>query len=55
MSKSESDIKVIKTGTCGTLSGKSKLTYQVSTAEESGIHVRISKNTGGGFFSNEWV
>jgi hypothetical protein len=55
MSKSESDITVIKTGTCDTLSGKSKLTYQVGTDEDSGVNVRISKNTGGGFFSNEWV
>jgi len=55
MSKSESDITVIKTGTCKTLSGKSTLTYQVGTDEESGVNVRISKNTGGGFFSNEWV
>jgi hypothetical protein len=56
MSKSEDnpDMKVLKTATCSTLSAKSKLTYQVGVQDDV-LHVRISKNTGGGFFSNEWV
>jgi hypothetical protein len=48
------DMKVLKTSTCKTLSGKSTLTYQVGTQDDE-IHVRITKNTGGGFFSDEWV
>jgi hypothetical protein len=32
----------------------STLTYQVGQDDES-VHVRITKNTGGGFFSDEWV
>ena len=55
MSKSEQDIKVLKTGTCSTLSAKSKLTYQVGSDPDDTIHVRITKNTGGGFFSDEWI
>jgi hypothetical protein len=50
------DIKVLKTATCKTLSAKSTLTYQVGTdPDDESVHVRITKNTGGGFFSDEWV
>ena len=31
------------------------LTYQIGTLPDSSIHLRISKNTGVGFFSDEWV
>jgi hypothetical protein len=56
MSKHEDnpDMKVLKTTTTKTLSGKSTLTYQVGVQDDV-LHVRISKNTGGGFFSNEWI
>jgi hypothetical protein len=49
------DMKVLKTSTCKTLSGKSTLTYQIGVTPESVIHLRISKNTGAGFFSDEWI
>jgi hypothetical protein len=57
MSKSEDnpDMRVLKTATCKTLSGKSTLTYQIGCTPESIIHLRISKNSGGGFFSDEWI
>jgi len=57
MSKSEDniDMKVLKTSTCKTLSGKSTLTYQIGCDPDSAIHLRITKNSGGGFFSDEWV
>ena len=47
-------MRVLKTATCTTLSGKSTLTYQIGIQNDE-IHVRISKNTGGGFFSQEWI
>jgi hypothetical protein len=49
------DMKVLKTSTCKTLSGKSTLTYQIGVAPDSVVHLRISKNTGAGFFSDEWI
>jgi hypothetical protein len=57
MSKSESnpDMRVLKTSSCKTLSGKSTLTYQLGATPDSTIHLRITKNSGGGFFSDEWV
>ena len=57
MKKSEDnpDMKILKTATCPTLSGKSTLTYQIGLSPESIVHLRISKNSGGGFFSDEWI
>jgi hypothetical protein len=49
------DMKVLKTATCPTLSGKSKLTYQIGISPDSVVHLRIAKNSGGGFFSDEWL
>jgi hypothetical protein len=56
MSKSEdTNMKVLKTATCPTLSGKSRLTYQIGINPDSIVHIRIAKNDGGGFFSDEWL
>ena len=59
MSKSEcpleDSITVVKTGTCDTLTKKSKLTYQIGTLPDGEVYVRIHKNSGNGFFSNEWI
>ena len=55
MSKSKPDMRVLKTATCKTLSGKSTLSYQIGATPDSNVHLRISKNSGGGFFSDEWI
>jgi hypothetical protein len=56
MSKSEdTSMRVLKTSSCKTLSGKSTLTYQLGCNSDAEIHLRITKNSGGGFFSDEWV
>ncbi len=57
MSKSENDLtmKVLKTATCKSITGKSTLTYQLGTSPDSTVHIRISKNTGKGFFNPEWI
>jgi hypothetical protein len=54
-SEDNPDMRVLKTATCKTLSGKSTLTYQLGCLPDSTIHLRITKNSGGGFFSDEWV
>ena len=48
-------IRVLRQGTCRTLSSNSSLKYDVGIDPEDEIHVRITNNTGGGFFSNEWI
>jgi hypothetical protein len=48
-------VKVLHSATCLSLSGKSNITYQIGADPESNIYLRIYGNTGGGFFSPEWV
>ena len=57
MSKSEDnpDMKFLKKASCKSLSGKSSLTYELAQDQDNEIHVRIIKNTGGGFYSPEFV
>ena len=52
---SEEQIRVIKTGLCPSLSGASKLTFEIGTGPASEIHIRITKNSGTGYFNDDWV
>lgn len=49
------EIEIVKTNTCPSVSGKSKLTYNLGTDQEGNIFLRIQKNSGGGFFSDAWI
>lgn len=49
------DVRVLKSGTCPSLSGKSKLTYEIACGPKNDLYVRIAKNSGNGFFSVDWV
>ena len=57
------EVRVLKTATCPSLSGKSKLTYQIGAQEndqgvctpKSEVQFRIHANSGKGFFSDNWV
>ena len=51
----ENSIQVLKQGSCPTSSGKSTLGYEVGVNESGAIHLKVSSNDGGGFFSAEWV
>jgi len=51
----EQELRVLKSGTCPSLSGRSKLTYEFAAGPTSDLHVRVSKNSGGGYFSDQWV
>ncbi len=53
--KLDATIRVLKKATCGTISGKSKLTYHVGSTPDNEILFRIHANAGGGFMSQEWV
>ncbi len=48
-------VRILKVGNCPTLSGKSTLTYHVGCEGTADILFRVYANSGGGFFSNEWV
>ena len=51
----ESAMRILKTATCPSLSGKSKLTYQIGCVGKSDIQVHISANSGHGMFSDDWA
>jgi len=51
----DDSMRVLSTGTCETLSGSSKLTYHIGCMPDGEIYVRVIGNTGGGFFSQEWI
>jgi hypothetical protein len=51
----EGIVKVLHSATCMSLSGKSNITYQIGGDEDANVYLRIHSNTGGGFFSPEWV
>ena len=48
-------MRLIKVASCPTLSGKETLTYNIGSNAESELHLMVTSNTGGGFFSIEWV
>jgi len=52
--KQEPNVSVIKTAKCPTLSGKSTLTYHIGQSGDE-LFIKVSANTGGGFFNEEWI
>lgn len=48
-------LRVLKIATCSTCSGKAELTYHFGCDQDKQIYIRIVINSGGGFFSDEWV
>ncbi len=48
-------IRILKIGACPNLSGKSNLGYHIGYSPESEICFRVVSNSGGGYFSPEWV
>jgi hypothetical protein len=51
----DSAITTIKETTCKTLAGSATLTYHLGIDENGDSHLKIASNTGGGFFSTEWL
>ena len=48
-------IRILKIGTCTSLSGRSELTYHLGCNAESEFHFRVVQNSGNGQFNAEWV
>lgn len=53
--KPEPVIRLLKTGSCPSLSGKSHLTYHVGCNDHQELFFCVVANSGGGMFSQEWV
>ena len=54
-SNTESSVRILRAVTCPSLSGKSKLTYEVGWAGKDDVGFRIVANSSSGCFSREWV
>ena len=54
-SNSTLSMRIIKIASCPTCSGKATLTYHFGCTKDNQVHIRIVVNSGGGFFSEEWV
>ena len=44
--------RIIKTSSCQALSGNGEIGYEFSLDNKKTLHIRITSNSGGGFFSN---
>ena len=51
----ESAVRILKRATCSSLSGKSKLAYEVGVSDKKELQVRLISNSGGGCFNQTWV
>lgn len=49
------EIRILKTATCSSLSGRSTLTYEIGCDKNKAIYLRIAENTGSGIFSKDWI
>jgi hypothetical protein len=54
MSKDEPEFRALKTATTKSITGRSTITYQIGCSPNDNAHIRISKNSGNGFFNNSW-
>ena len=51
----EEEIRVLKTASCPSLSGRSDLTYEIGCDGGKAIYIRLTANTGAGMFSKAWI
>ncbi len=51
----EPTVTLLQTAKCKTVSGKSDLTYNIAMDDKGNAMIRIISNTGGGFWSKEFV
>jgi hypothetical protein len=47
-------VRIVKVGTCPSLSGRSELTYHIGCIGEA-IQLRVYQNSGKGYFNQEWI
>jgi len=46
---------ILKTSTCQALSGNGTIGYELSLDNKKALHIRITSNSGGGYFSDELI
>lgn len=50
-----SEIRILKAGSCPSLSGKSTLSYHIGCNDGKEVYLRLTENTGQGIFNKEWI
>ena len=48
-------VRILKTASCPSLSGKSMLAYNIGADSAGQIQFQVVANTGGGYFNDDWV
>jgi len=48
-------IRILRIATAPSLSGKATLTFMVGSDAQSGCYLKVSANSGGGFWSPDWI
>ena len=54
-SQTTDNISVLKKEMTKSVTGKSFIHYEIGNDPDGVMHIRVTVNTGGGYFSNEWV
>jgi hypothetical protein len=49
------DVRVLKSSTCSSLAGRTTLTSEIGAYAASGIFARVTKSSGTGTFSKDWI
>jgi len=50
----DTNIRILKTATCHSLSGRSKLNYSIGCTEQKKVLIRVLKSSGGGKLNSTW-
>jgi len=50
----EQEVRILKTGECPSLSGKSTLAYQISSNNDNEVYIALTGNSGAGIFNKDW-
>ena len=48
-------VRILKSSSCTSLSGKSTLTYNIGSDSNSEVQFQVTSNDGGGYFNADWV
>jgi hypothetical protein len=51
----EQKMRILKTGECPSLSGKSTLTYQIACNNDNEVYIALTGNSGKGIFNKDWI
>jgi hypothetical protein len=49
------DVRIRKTGACPSLFGKAKLKFELGCSADAELQIRISANSGTGYFNDDWI